>query len=183
MKNHYILNYNDSFINKQIDLTNTNPNSWETIKVNAIDSMTSSGLRFILQTGLKPFNKINLFIGPPKFDSAIHIDTLTQSYALNYVWGDGESKMRWFELISDEPHTPALTTAGTDYMIYNENQVRLIEEITVPKNTLMLVRTDTPHQVSNYSTVKRYCLSVRGAPILKWEDAVEHFRPYFLEES
>jgi hypothetical protein len=91
--------------------------------------------------------------------------------------------MRWFEITSNEPYKPSLTTSGTDYMMYRDDQVNLVEEIKVPHNTLMLVRTDIPHQVTNYSTSKRYCLSVRGSPILKWEDAVEHFRPYFLEES
>ena len=124
-----------------------------------------------------------MFIGPPNFSTSIHIDSLTQSYALNYVWGDSESKMRWFEITSNEPYKPSLTTSGTDYMMYRDDQVNLVEEIKVPHNTLMLVRTDIPHQVTNYSTSKRYCLSVRGSPILKWEDAVEHFRPYFLEES
>ncbi len=183
MKNHYILNYNDSFINKHIDLTNNTPNSWATIKVNAVESLTSNGLQFLLQTGLRPLNKINLFVGPPEFDSAIHVDDLLQSYAVNYVWGDSVSKMRWFELISVTSGTLALTTSGTNFTIYNKSQVKLIEEIDVPKNTLMLVRTNIPHQVSNYSNVKRYCLSARGSPTLKWEDAVEHFRPYFLEES
>jgi len=183
MKNHYLLNYNDSFISKHIDLTNDKPDIWETVKVNTINSLTKNGLQFLLQTGLRPFSKFNLFIGPPDFDSAIHIDSLSQSYAINYIWGDSESKMRWFDIISNEPHNPGVTTAGTNYMKYNDTQVKLIEEINVPKNTLILVRTDVPHQVINCSNSKRYCLSLRGSPVLKWENAVEHFRPYFLEES
>jgi len=183
MKNHYILNYNDIFINKHINLNNEKADSWETIKVNAANTISQNGLQFLLQTRFVPFSKFNLFIGPPNFSTSIHIDSLTQSYALNYVWGDSESKMRWFEITSNEPYKPSLTTSGTDYMMYRDDQVNLVEEIKVPHNTLMLVRTDIPHQVTNYSTSKRYCLSVRGSPILKWEDAVTHFRPHFLEES
>lgn len=182
MKNHYIIKYNDSFINSNIDLTNNYTIGWETIKVKSFESLSINGLKFILQTKMIPRNN-NLFISQPNMTSSIHIDGLSQSYAINYIWGEGESKMRWFELNSDEPHKPAVTTAGTDYMIYNDNQVKLTEEIIVPKNTLILVRTDVPHQVVNCSNSKRYCLSLRGNPILKWEDAVEHFRPYFLEES
>jgi hypothetical protein len=182
MKNHYIIKYNDSFINSTINLTNNYTIGWETIKVNSLESLSINGLKFILQMKMIPrYNK--LFISPPNMTSSIHIDSLSQSYAINYVWGEGESKMRWFEVMTDEPNKPAVTTAGDDYMIYNDTQVKLIEEIEVPHNTLMLVRTDIPHQVSNYSDTKRYCLSVRGSPVMKWEDAVEHFRPYFLEES
>jgi hypothetical protein len=182
MKNHYILNYNDSFINKHIDLTNKILTSWETIKVNAIASLSINGLRFVLQTKMIPRDN-NLFISQPSMSSSIHIDSLYQSYAINYVWGEGESKMRWFDIISDEPHKPAITTAGTAYMAYNDTQVKLIEEISVPKNTVILVRIDVPHQVINCSNSKRYCLSLRGSPVLKWENAVKHFSPYFLEES
>jgi hypothetical protein len=183
MKNHYILNYNDIFINKHINLNNKKADSWETVKVNVANTISQNGLKFLLQSGFVPFVNFNLFIGPSNFNTAIHIDNLTESYAINYVWGDSKSKMRWFELTSNEPYQPSITTSGTNYMIYNDTQVKLIEEIEVPCNTLMLVRIDVPHQVINYSTSKRYCLSVRGSPILKWEDAVEHFRPYFLEES
>lgn len=182
MKNHYIIKYNDSFINSTINLTNNYTIGWETIKVNSLESLSINGLKFILQMKMIPrYNK--LFISPPNMTSSIHIDSLSQSYAINYVWGEGESKMRWFEVMTDEPNKPAVTTAGDDYMIYNDTQVKLIEEIEVPHNTLMLVRTDIPHQVSNYSDTKRYCLSVRGSPKMNWEDAVAHFRPYFLEES
>jgi len=115
MKNHYLLNYNDSFINKHIDLTNDKPASWETVKVNTINSLTKNGLQFLLQTRMIPRDN-NLFISQPNMTSSIHIDNLSQSYAINYVWGEGESKMRWFDIISNEPHNPAVTTAGTNYM-------------------------------------------------------------------
>lgn len=181
MKNHYILKYNDSFINNNIDLTNTKPNSWETIKTNMLSSLSLEGSRFILGAGVRP-DIINLFIGPPNFSSDIHIDSTKQSYAINYIWGDSVSKMRWFELLHDVPK-PALTTSGSGYLAYTIDQVNLIEEIEVPKNTLMLVRTDIPHQVINYSNNKRYCLSVRGNPTLQWRDAVDYFKAYILEES
>lgn len=179
MKNHYILKYNDSFINDHIDLTNNYPSSWETIKVKPYNSLTPNGFKFILETKMLP-GISNLFIGPPSMTSAIHIDSLTQSYAINYIWGEGESKMKWFNIRDNETPKSALTTAGTDYQIYDDTQVNLIEEIDVPKNTLILVRTDVPHQVINCSNSKRYCLSLRGAPVFKWEDAVKHFDPHIL---
>lgn len=123
-----------------------------------------------------PFDSFNLFIGPPKFNSTIHIDNREQSYAINYIWGDSESKMRWFIPKERETPTTLITTAGTDYMTYNDNQVELIEEIDIPKNTLLLVRTDIPHQVINYSDHKRYCVSVRGRPIFTWDQAVSYFQ-------
>jgi hypothetical protein len=183
MKNHYILEYNDIFINNQLRINNSNPNSWQTLKVSSTNSLSQNGLKFLLQSGLVPSFNFNLFIGPPNFDTTIHVDNLSQCYAINYIWGESKSKMRWFELKDNESPVSSRTTAGTSYMTYNNHQVNLVEEIEVPNNTLILVRIDIPHQVSNYSNNRRYCLSVRGSPVMKWEDAVRHFSPHFQKEA
>jgi hypothetical protein len=183
MKNHYILEYNDIFINNQLRINNNKPDSWQTLKVNSANSLSQNGLKFLSQLGFIPSFNSNLFVGPPNSDTTIHVDNLSQCYAINYIWGESKSKMRWFKLKDNVSPTLSRTTAGTGYMAYNINQVNFVEEIEVPNNKLILVRIDIPHQVSNYSNSKRYCLSVRGSPMMKWEDSVRHFSPHFQKEN
>ncbi len=189
MKNYYILDYTGIFVNNYIKLSNEKLDKWKVMKVSRANSISQDGLKFLLKTGLKPYDP-NLFIGPPCSSTDIHTDTLTQSYAINYIWGESKSKMSWYDIKANTSSVPRVfiatsgtTTKNINYLPFRDNQVKLIEEVHVTNNTLMLVRIDIPHRVTNYSNATRYCLSVRGSPTLKWEDAVEHFKPYFMEES
>ena len=189
MKNYYILDYTDTFVNKYFKLSNEKLDKWKVMKASGANSISQDGLKFLLKTGLNPTNPY-LFIGPPCSSTDIHMDNLIQSYAINYIWGESKSKMSWYDIKANTSIVPkvltatsGVTTKNINYLPCRDNQVKLIEEVHVTNNILMLVRTDIPHRVTNYSNATRYCLSVRGSPTLKWEDAVEHFKPYFMEES
>jgi hypothetical protein len=178
MKNYYILNYHETFLSTQIDLNQNQLDSWKTIKVNLNDSICDRGLKYIKDTRLMPMSLVNLFIGPPHSETAIHIDNSIQSYAINYVWGESNSIMRWYQTNDNAIGKPGKTTAGTNYTKYDSDQVFLIEEIEIPKNKLTLVRIDIPHQVINYSAHPRYCLSIRFHTKLKWNDVVKHINKH-----
>jgi hypothetical protein len=176
MKNYYILNYNETFLSTQIDLNQNQLDSWKTIKVNLNDSICDRGLKYIKDTRLMPMSLVNLFIGPPHVETEIHIDNSIQSYAINYVWGESNSVMRWYQANDNTIGKTEKTTAGTNFTKYDSDQVSLIEEVEIPKNKLTLVRIDIPHQVINYSNHPRYCLSIRFYARLNWHNIVRHVK-------
>ena len=178
MKNCYVLNYHETFLSTQIDLNQNQLDSWKTIKVNLNESVCNQGLEYIKNTGLIPMSLVNLFIGPPNYETTIHIDNLIQSYAINYVWGESNSVMRWYQTNNNTIGKTKKTTAGTNYTKYDRDQVFLIEEIEIPKNKLILIRIDVPHQVINYSDHYRYCLSIRFHTKLKWNDVVRYINKH-----
>jgi len=180
VKNFYFFNFKEQFIKENIIISNSRPHTWETVKVLVNDVITAEGINFLHQLKIEPFPTIsNIFIGPPNASTGIHIDDNGCHYAINYVWGECHSKMKWFNALA--PGKIQYTTAKTPYMLYKENQTELIEEIEIPSNTLMLVRIDVPHSVNNYSDKKRYCLSIRKKFTPRWDEMVSFMKPYLIE--
>jgi hypothetical protein len=180
MKNYYILNYNDQFINKNINCFTNRPSEWSTKKMDPQTTISASGLKFLEHIGVN-ISVINFFIGPPNYSTDIHMDGPYPSYALNYMWGESNSTMRWFKKLNiDSSGSSQKTTDNTEYSRFESDEVELIEEVTVPVKTLMLVRINIPHQVINGSN-RRYCISVRCNPFLGWEYVPEYFQKHILE--
>ena len=179
MRNFYVLKFDQNFILDNINISSQFTNCWETVKIPINKIASSEGINFINQLRITPSPLVNLFIGPPNSKTSIHHDSVHQSYAINHVWDDTRSIMRWYKQLSQGESN--LTTANTPFTSFKEDQVELIEELEFPKNKLILVRIDIPHSVENYSNEKRLCLSIRGIPTLKWHDAVSFFKDYILE--
>lgn len=177
MKNYYILEYNKSFINESFAVSDHITGSWITNKVSLIRSLSIDGIKYLNSIGFFPRSTVNFFVGSPNHTSDIHIDNKMTSYAINYIWGDSSSTMRWFN--TNEVGIVKYTTANTPYEVFNDSQVELIEELEIPHNTLILVRIDIPHNVTNHSNEPRYCMSLRGNPSLNWDDAVNYYNKNF----
>jgi hypothetical protein len=198
LKNYYILNYHGPFIRENLKVQppkNYVKNleyAWTVINPLLPTVITTEAFDFIKTLNIKPRMQTRIFIGDPKAKSVIHDDTSydtyinkkpIQSYALNYMFSDSHSTMRWFYPARFNAGKSRITDADSPYIMYDPGQVKVSEELTFPKNKLVLVRIDVPHQVVNHSHSIRHCISIRGNLILNWADAVEYFRPYILEES
>ena len=184
MNNYYILNFKGNFIKDNIDILNNFSSSWGYYKENIDKIITEEGLDYIRKLNVNPFNvKANIYVGHPNESSHIHSDTPPSSkisYAINYVWGDSDltSKMFWYKQLNNG--TDSTTFINTKYLVYQQNDVELIEEIEVPNNTLFLVRINVPHMVTNYSNNKRFCFSIRGEPYLAWNNVQTYFKNFIL---
>lgn len=182
MKNYYILDYNksfinESFINESFTTSNHGPSGWITNNVSPVQALSTDGLSYLNTIGFSP-RAANFFVGLPNRTCDIHTDGKISSYAINYIWGNSSSTMRWFH--TDDSGEVKYTTANTPYIIFNNSQVELIEEVKIPHNTLLLVRINIPHNVTNHSKEPRYCLSLRGNPSISWDDAVNYYSKNFV---
>lgn len=177
MKNYYILAYDKSFIKDQLVIPSSDTNVWNTLKVSPSNFLSDAGMNYLFNINYTPWHEFNLFIGGPKLTCDIHIDISTNCYALNYVWGSSKSTMRWF--MPKTNGQSKSTTANTPYVTFDNSEVELIEEADIPSNTLILVRNDIPHNVTNHTDNVRYCISARGGPTNSWENTVKLFEPYF----
>jgi hypothetical protein len=180
VKNFYFFNFKEQFLLNNLDIVKNFPNDWETNRVSSTNMLSTEGLNFIKKINMKPFPDCNLFISRPMAVTEIHCDGLSLSYALNYSWNVEYFRMKWFKEIylGKEKYT----TAKTRYTVYDYDQVELIEEVDIPGNSLILIRINVPHSVENFSNNERYCLSIRGIPVLNWEDIVSYFKNYLLLE-
>lgn len=184
MKNFYIFDFDGEYLKNNINLINSFNTEWETKKVFVKDYVCDNGLNFLKKIKIIPHHYNNLFIGPPTHTTAIHVDGFNNtrsSYALNYCWGSNDWSMSWFNVLNNNSGLMHKTTASTPYLTFNRSQVDEIERIDNISNKLLLVRIDVPHSVCNKSTSKRYCLSVRGNPMISWQKIVNYFDDFLIK--
>jgi hypothetical protein len=179
MKNYFLLNYSGTFA--KYDTIPELPDvsiPWYLTGVRVRDCITAEALNFVKDTlKITPTHRASLFRGEENSETSIHKDS-DACFALNYVWGDTESKMTWYRPIG--PGTQSLTTTNTVFTSYKREEVEYVEELNVPNNRLILVRVDVPHHVVNFTNKKRYCLSLRSNIIIPYETIVEQLTPYLI---
>jgi hypothetical protein len=88
--------------------------------------------------------------------------------------------MKWFKPLSTG--TLSYTAASTPYHKFSSSEVALIDETEIDEKTLMFVRIDIPHQVFNLSNTTRYCISLRGFPIMDWKNISSYFSKFIKSE-
>lgn len=195
MKSYYVLDYEGPFVRDSLQLNvEKNDTDWTVLNPPLWSLVTRQGLHYIhFNLKFKHAYDSRIYVGKPRKSTKIHTDTaydtISQnkpvlSYALNYVFTNTEAKMRWFYPARPDVATPRVNNVGGPYMIFeSEKGLKVYEEIDFPINKLVLVRIDVPHQVTNCSYNTRYCLSMRGQPVLNWKDAVDYFSPHFVNGS
>ena len=176
MKNFYFFNFKEKFLLDNINIVKNFSNDYETNRIYPNDIISNNGLDFLKLIGMKPFPECNLFISNPMTATEIHCDGPSLSYAINYSWGTDSFRMKWFK--ETFPGKEKFTTAKTRYSVYDKNQVEQIEETVIPGNSLILVRINIPHSVENFKNNTRYCLSIRGTPVLDWNGIVNCFKNF-----
>lgn len=182
MKNWYFFKFKGSFINENFKPTHNTTEKYHCIKTSAKQSVSPHGIKFLSKINFQPYDEFNFFQGPPQKLSDIHIDNLNESYAINYIYAAEKSKLVWYDLIDKSAIGLKTKTfpAQSNYITFRQDQVRQIDELAIPVNTLMIIRTDIPHQVINESNQMRYCLSLRGFPKLDWVNIVDYFSNHLI---
>lgn len=154
--------------------------TYHTISVNLKNCLSDRFLDFFSENEFFPLRGF-LFYCPPNSSSSIHIDgdyEKSRPFALNIAWGSTKSSMQWYN-IKDKTvdYIESHTQANSPYLQFNNDQVDLIEQTTI--DTISLVRTNIPHRIINYDTLKgRHCLSIRIDNIKTWEEAIIKFKQY-----
>lgn len=103
-----------------------------------------------------------LFISPPSLIGGIHIDGHNldlEAAAINYVLNNNTDwSMQWFHATIDTVNK-SISSGNTSYISLSPEQCKLIYEFNTTDP--FLVQVGTPHRIVNFSTLPRYCLSLR----------------------
>jgi hypothetical protein len=114
-----------------------------------------------------------------------HIDTYWEHdimdlnhYAINYVVGDDDSEMIWYETPDSLPEALVLSDRQS-YILFDQGLPEdTITDRCYVGSTTTLIRTDIPHKVITGSN-ERFCLSLRLTDRKNsWQEAVEFFKPW-----
>ena len=135
-------------------------------------------IKFLEDLNLSPVDRSCFFVGSPGTIQTIHTD-VKKGWALNFVKNWENTSMKWYKLKDNVPEPPIkLTNAGTKFQSYPLTALDFIDSATFQS---ALVKIDLPHQVINKSEIYRYCYSVRVQPMIEWEEALELFKPWFVD--
>ena len=139
------------------------------------------------------FNSLNLkillvesFFKTTGAKGGIHVDFTGGDYVkLNWVFGDSNAKMIWYEPINTSPNDILSkflhkTATNTSYILYHLNRVKEIERAVIKNPTL--VQVGIPHNVLDV-TEDRICVSIvikdkNTNKRLTMSEAVDRFNSY-----
>jgi len=180
IKNHYNLNFKFPILKDgfKFPMDNRYHYAWEPEK-------------FISQEAINFFENINVMLITcrvfkilPGGRSRIHIDGVNSrkhNSAINWIFGSTSSAMHWYAT-TNTGHMSINTEGNTIEKLqkWDLTQVEEIEKASFLGPTL--VRTDVPHDVTNFDTKNvRWCVSIRTQKsLLTWEESVEFFKPYMI---
>jgi hypothetical protein len=103
----------------------------------------------------------------------------------NFVWGSNSHLMYFGELVdSNTPIRRIKNRSGTYVTPYNESDLTNIESVKVVNP--IIFNGNVPHQVTNFDTIPRWCLSMllwKDGQRLKWNDALTIFKEYINENA
>jgi hypothetical protein len=174
----YKLNFPVEFLKKEIDLSEYSNSSRRIFTVNTAKFVNSEAICLLESIGLTPSAHSYLFLRKPNESSVIHTDHfgshIKRIWAINYTWGTTNSDMAWYKPLNlDQKKSVLVTTAGSDYTHYQDDEVQEIERRVV--SGLFLTRTDVPHAATNYDlTNDRWSISVRILDVLcDWDRAIK----------
>jgi len=100
------------------------------------------------------------FRSKPHYDQLIHTDDVGGDYVkLNWAYGGANSTMSWYKINPETPQPDIRGTKelGTPYLLWDNDQVELIETATVGFPSI--VQVGCPHNVTNYEE-ERLCISL-----------------------
>jgi hypothetical protein len=91
--------------------------------------------------------------------------------------------MSWWKPKDNIELSTEMCSIGSPYAKYDPQDCELIDTVELAGPTL--VRIDIPHNVVNHDKDNyRWCLSIRDlSNKWTWEQAVEHFRPWFKQHD
>jgi hypothetical protein len=136
--------------------------------------------------GLKP-GFAEVFKKPPgyEFPNALHIDgeELDDHVKINFVYGIGSSKMRWWEIKEGCSYKKETTVVGTKYFYANRDDCNMVAESSIEKPTL--VNAGMLHNVELVDQ-ERWCYSFmlvhETGGRLYWNEAMEIFKDFIDHE-
>lgn len=101
-----------------------------------------------------------LFYTPPYGTLEWHVDsnTISDYIKINFVWGSPKHVMQWGQPLVDIDKKVSYTTAGTEYLKFEEDEVGIMAETKIIQPTI--VNVGIPHRVKNFSNLGRWCLSL-----------------------
>ncbi len=169
--------FEDLDLSKYADLDDQS-NLWHLKNVTSVE-LGPKLTKFLSDLNLDPVDRSCFFIGNPMTIQTIHTDGHQCEWALNFVKNWEDSSMRWYTLKDGISLPPMKQTDGNNlYRSYSPSQLKWVASETFEN---ALVRINMPHHCVNLSTKQRYCFSVRVKNAISWEDALEMFKPWFIE--
>lgn len=125
-----------------------------------------------------------VFYTPPGGKMIWHIDTEAPSdfVKINFVWGSRYHAMQWALPIKEKTKPEEFTSAGTKYLSFTQNELRIVETTKIEVPTI--VNIGKPHRVINNDKTGRWCLSVnvhRQGNRISITEAKEIFSEYVLD--
>jgi hypothetical protein len=137
---------------------------------------------FLFSLGVTILNA-EVFYKNENTKNGIHIDNnkpLNNFVKLNYVYGGGDSLMKWYQLKKDRSIKMAKTVINTSYQYALEQDVD--EVYTVKIEGPSLVNVGILHGITNV-TSPRTCYSlILGSKLneqLEWNEALKLFKGYY----
>ena len=126
-----------------------------------------------------------LFYCPPNGNIFLHIDEIhpPNGVKMNWVFDQGETFMRWWDLLPGKEIIKRDNTIGGSYYTCNEGDYRFACQHRIKTPTL--VNAYILHDVINPTDHPRWCVSVvmrfkdRPDSRLTWEEAIPLFSNYF----
>jgi hypothetical protein len=103
---------------------------------------------------------------------------------INFVWNSDNHVMMWGECTDQyRKNSVSLTQMNTEYVSYEEKEIKLLEMIRISEKFPSLVNVGIPHKVINSSFFPRWCFSViphfNNKRIL-FDDAIIIFKDYII---
>ena len=102
---------------------------------------------------------------------------------LNFVWGSDNHLMYFGEPKNIRKKPLSQNASGNNYQIFAESELQNI--ISVQINKPFIFNGDIPHEVRNFGSTGRWCLSTilyyKGNRLL-WNDALNIFKEYIINE-
>ena len=144
-------------------------------------------------TKAHPAAAVIVFVTPldAVYDYA-HVDLDTEGtqahpYGLNWVdFYDDDRDMVWYQKPEEQALHQEKSHLGNAYQLTKPTDETVVDRCRIGKQ-LTLVRTDIPHRIDSpvsQASPFRVAISIRPyIPVIKtWEDAVEYFRPFMLND-
>lgn len=173
----------------QSEFANSPIGIWHIPQSDLLKIFTQEWLRYMKELNLDPGSCLMFYREPNYLHPSVHIDMHGASgtpmiYALNWVIGDDDSEMVWYNLPEDLG-SDMITPANTPYISWPAD--KFSKELCVKRkigNQLTLVNVSKPHNVI-VGNNPRWVMSIRF-PFIKeniksWESAVEYFKPFIKE--
>jgi hypothetical protein len=144
-------------------------------------------------TKARPGAAVIVFVTPlgAVYDYA-HVDLDTEGtrahpYGLNWVdFYDDDRDMVWYQKPEEQTLHQEKSHLGNAYQLTKPTDETVVDRCRIGKQ-LTLVRTDIPHRIDSpvsRASPFRVAISIRPSiPVIEtWEDAVEYFRPFMLND-